>query len=112
MCEHRLAELRKRLPDHLVVEFLDNAPAAAPVQEALSMAVPKTTAQVQHTAYTAYRDERLPVLTAAHPLATKLELSTVACRRDGADSTQSAWRRCTHELRRQIPSHRDRCCKR
>ena len=84
VCEHRLAELRKRLPDHLVVEFLDNAPAAAPVQEALSMAVPKTTAQVQHTAYTAYRDERLPVLTAAHPLATKLELDS---------RMQTGWRR-------------------
>ena len=83
-CEHRLRELRKRLPDHLVVEFLDNAPAAAPVQEALSMAVPKTTAQVQHTAYTAYRDERLPVLTAAHPLATKLELDS---------RMQTGWRR-------------------
>ena len=83
-CELRLAKLRKRLPDHLVVEFLDNAPAAAPVQEALSMAVPKTTAQVQHTAYTAYRDERLPVLTAAHPLATKLELDS---------RMQTGWRR-------------------
>ena len=49
-CEHRVAELRRRLPAHLVIEFLDKSPAAAPVREALPMAAPEKTIKIAHTA--------------------------------------------------------------
>ena len=84
-CRFRVAELRKRLPcnsRHRVPR--QRARRRTRARGAIDGGTKDDCVGAAHTAYTAYRDERLPVLTAAHPLATKLELDS---------RMQTGWRR-------------------